>query len=196
MKQLVLTLVSIIMFFSTAHAQGRYEYKNKGYFNLSKISYNKVTRMEEDYLENGIDNLVVKYSTNYVHGVSVQSINGWFLWPFLSVGIGLGYDYYNEQKLSIFPIFFDLRIYFSNSPNSFFLYSDIGTILGATKTYYIKNGIFTAGVGYKFFIGDKHCFTASIGLDGKTFAKSGYPAPNQVHAFIVNSTVVSIGYLF
>jgi len=196
MKQLVLTIVISTVFFSTIKAQGSYEYKNKGYFNLSEISYHKVTRLEEDYLENGIDNLIVKYTSNNIHGVGVQSINGWFLGPFISVGLGLAYDYYNEQKLSVFPIFFDLRIYFSNSQNSFFIYGDIGSVLGSTPTYYIRSAVFATGIGYKFSIRNINGFTMSIGFDGKSFAKSDYPAPNPVHAFVVNSTVVKIGYLF
>ncbi|OQX96649.1 MAG: hypothetical protein B6I20_14200 [Bacteroidetes bacterium 4572_117] len=196
MKKLTLTSLYLLVFFSTVSSQGQYSYKNKGYFNLSGISYYGITRMEEDYLKDGIDNLVTKHPTNHTHGVSVQTVNGWFLGPYVSAGIGVGYDYYSKPKLSTFPIFFDLRIYLSNGRNSFFLYGDIGTVLGSTKTYYIKSGIFTAGLGYKFFIGDKHSLTASIGLDGKSFAKSAYQPPNPVHAFVINSTIISIGYLF
>jgi len=48
MKQLVLTIVISLVFFLTIKAQGRDEYKNKGYFNLSKISFHFINNISED----------------------------------------------------------------------------------------------------------------------------------------------------
>lgn len=181
---------------SATFGQGKHEYKNKGFFNLSGINYYEVSRLTEDFLENGSGNTVYDYQPGLTRGVGFQTINGWFLGPYISMGIGLGIDFYNKQSLSIVPVFYDLRIYFSNNYNSFFLFGDIGSIISKKQTNYSTRALFTAGLGYKFFIGNKNCFESFIALDGKSFTKDGYDQPNTVHAFTVNSIEVGVSYLF
>ncbi len=186
----ILTLIQIYVF-----AQDADEFKNKGFFNLSKVSYHFVDKISYDMFipTQGGFNYDIEESNSMA--VGAYTINGWFVFPWLSAGVGLGYEYQNTMNFHLLPVYFDLRTYLSKGENAIYLFADYGIVAGLNKN--VGTGeMLNIGIGYKFFI-KNYCFTAGLDFNSYTLLDvSGYPEPDPVHDFSVSSTAISIGILF
>jgi len=122
-------------------------YKNKGYFNITKITYYRINNATVDL--NNFLGVNVKGSNSF--GYSLQTINGYFLNPKFSIGIGTGLELFNNPNTNTLPVFLDFRYYFDNNYSSLYIFGDAGPVtkLGSK----LKKGfLYSGGVGYKFFV--------------------------------------------
>jgi len=188
-------ILSLFIIFVNSNIYSQDDYKNKRFFNLSKISFHQVGNISEGIFTPNVGNSTNNYEKGNSFTYSVYSINGWFLFHWLSTGIGIGYEYQNTIKFSLMPVYLDLRTYLSKNRNSFYLYLDVGTVYGLNKE--IERGfLLDAGVGYKFFINDNLCLTIGIGLNGRTVDINDFAEPYPIHNFTINSKSINIGILF
>lgn len=193
-KVLILSLY-LFSFMLNSKSQSTNQNKNRGFFNITKLSLHSVHRVDEDYSEPGVGGFRLNRRESNSMAFGIQTINGWFLFPYLSAGIGIGYDYYNSPEFHTFPVYLDLRAYFSDSGNGFYLNLDAGTLLNFDKRY-SKGQVVNLGLGYKFFVTDKLSMQVGIAANSKMFNISGYPAPDPIHEFTVNSVSIDLGFLF
>ena len=191
----ILIFISILTFTNNICAQSEDLYKNKGYFNLTKISFHFVNNISEDIFIPNQGGTTYHLDTKNAYAYSINTINGWFLFPWLSAGAGIGYEYQNTMSFHLLPVYFDLRTYLSKSKNAIYLFADYGIIAGLNKNTGTGE-MLNIGIGYKFFI-KGYCFTAGFDFNSYTlFEVYGYPEPDPVHDFSVSSTAITIGVLF
>lgn len=194
MKKIVLLSIAVI-FNNCIYAQSD-DNKNKGYFNLSKVSFHFVNNISEDVFIPNQGGNTHHLDTDNAYAYSINTINGWFVFPWLSAGVGVGYEYQNTMNFHLVPAYIDLRAYLSKSRSAFYLFADYGIIAGLNKN--VATGeMLNIGLGYKFFITKTLCMTAGLGFNSYTLLEvSGYPEPDLIHDFSVSSTSINIGFLF
>jgi len=139
----------------------RYFFKNKDYFNITKITYYKVNKANLEYPYGFIGQDIRGSGAN---GKSLQIINGYFITPKFSTGIGVGLESFSYPNSNTFPVFLDLRYYFDNNYSSLYIFCDIGATLKLGDDFK-KGSLLNGGVGYKFFVNSTKttAFVADIG---------------------------------
>lgn len=170
------------------------EFRNKGYFNITKISYIAVTSAKLETFNPNDGGVVTDLPIDNASAYSLQTINGIFLSPHFSVGLGIGLEGYSNPNFNTLPAFLDLRYYFNDDSNSFYTYLDYGTMI---KLNDINNGT-TAniGIGYKLplnserlmIIADLGYSYKSISNDGLSIRKS--ESWTQVKGFIFGIGII------
>jgi hypothetical protein len=103
------------------------------------------------------------------HTISLRTINGWYLSPKISLGIGVGFDGLiirpseyivpggNTFDLAIrpgtyyrtLPLYGDLRYYFKDKARSYFIYGNLGGAIAINHNFE-KGKMWGLGFGYKF----------------------------------------------
>jgi len=194
MNKLIFSSILMIIINHHIYSQSD-EYKNKGFFNLSKVSFHFVDNISE-HISTPLLGYLEHYETDNAYAYSINTINGWFVFPWLSAGVGVGYEYQNTMKFHLVPAYIDLRAYLSKNGNAFYLFADYGVIAGLNNN--VGTGeMMNIGLGYKFFITKTLCITAGLGFNSYTLLEvSGYPEPDPIHDFSVSSTSINIGFLF
>ncbi|NJO01616.1 MAG: hypothetical protein HC880_07940 [Bacteroidia bacterium] len=134
-------LINLLTFHSVAQSTSSYVgQKKKAFFNITEIGYSR-----------GIGNFeltdqITLPNEGYV--VRVRTIFGRFLNPHLSIGLGAGLDGIHNPGFNTLPIFIDSRYYFSDAPQTPFLFLDLGYSVKLLDTF--EQGVFTNfGIGYK-----------------------------------------------
>lgn len=125
---------------------------NKGFFNLTKISYTKITDMHEDLFVPGVGELKNDLDTGGTNAFALQTINGYFLSPYISLGVGVGLEGFISPTLNTFPAYADLRVYLENDYSSPFIFANYGALLKIGDEFR-RGNMFAIGAGYKFFAG-------------------------------------------
>lgn len=177
----------------TMQAQKRDPYKNKGLFNITKYTHYRVSvarlKNVSEYITN-VPNIKNQY------GNGLQVINGYFINPKFSLGVGVGLEYFNPDYSDTFPIFLDMRYYLKDAYNSFYAYGDIGGLAnlgGSFSTGTMLGG----GIGYKFFINSRK--TIVLLTDAGYYHRSidiNYSSNPRKSSLIINGFAFSIGVLF
>jgi len=158
-------IILTLFFVFTAYSQEEKTkdiYKNKGYFNITKITYYKVNKASFSPPYGG---KITDIRGSGANANSLQTINGYFITPKFSTGIGIGLESFSSPNANTFPIFLDLRYYFDNNYSSLYIFGNIG---GTVKLgdEFRKGGLLNGGVGYKFFVNSTKtiAFVADIGF--------------------------------
>ncbi|QFZ53741.1 hypothetical protein FEZ18_02420 [Oceanihabitans sp. IOP_32] len=172
------------------------EYRNKGYFNITRFSYIKVNeaKLETFSTTNGI--VVTELPINRATAYSLQTINGYFFSPYFSAGIGIGLDGYSNPNFNTLPIFLDLRTYFNDGKSSPYLYTNYGTLV---KIEGGKNNgaIFNIGVGFKFPLNkNRFIMVTDISYSYKTISNDGLSIRRSESWTQIKGTMLSLGILF
>lgn len=172
------------------------EYRNKGYFNITRFSYIKVNeaKLETFSTTNGI--VVTELPINKATAYSLQTINGYFFSPYFSAGIGIGLDGYSNPNFNTLPIFLDLRTYFNDGKSSPYLYTNYGTLV---KIEGGKNNgaIFNIGVGFKFPLNkNRFIMVTDISYSYKTISNDGLSIRRSESWTQIKGTMLSLGILF
>lgn len=172
------------------------EYRNKGYFNITRFSYIKVNeaKLETFSTTNGI--VVTELPINKATAYSLQTINGYFFSPYFSAGIGIGLDGYSNPNFNSLPIFLDLRTYFNDGKSSPYLYTNYGTLV---KIEGGKNNgaIFNIGVGFKFPLNkNRFIMVTDISYSYKTISNDGLSIRRSESWTQIKGTMLSLGILF
>jgi len=117
------------------------------------------------------------------HTLSLRSVNGWYLSPKISLGIGVGFDGLiirpseyilpggNSFNLAIrpgtyyrtLPLYADLRYYFKDKARSYFLYGNLGSSIPINHNFE-KGKMWGLGFGYKFDLSMRTYLNISFGF--------------------------------
>ncbi len=191
-KKILSSIIIVILFSNQALAQNT---SNRGFVNISKFSLHSVHRFDEVYFipNEGTKQQSIRENNSMAFGF--ETINGWFLFPWLSIGVGVGYDYYNVPRYHTFPVYLDLRAYFAKFGNCFYMNFDIGTLMPFDSRY-SKGQVVNLGIGYKFDISPILSMQIGLVANSKMFDISGYPKPDPVHEFTANSVSFDIAIMF
>lgn len=150
MKNYILTPLIILIVANLVTAQDlsrpQKTKQEKGYFNILEMGYfiGKSNLLNDDF----------KRSTS-LNVRSIRTVNGWFLNPKFSLGLGVGLDGNDTKSFGFFNTFIayaDVRYYLKNSKDGWFFYTDLGSAIPISDTF--EKGLFlNTGSGYKFNIG-------------------------------------------
>lgn len=170
-------------------------YKNKGFFNITKYTHYRVNSAK---LEVVTPSLVVEMSVkgDNSYANSFQTINGYFINPHLSVGIGVGLENFIRPDLKTLPIFLDVRYYLGEEYNSFYAFGDIGFLYKPDDSFE-KGCMMGLGFGYKFFVNSKKTI-ALVSDVGYYFREIKVPLDlaSRDPVFTTNGFAFSLGILF
>ncbi len=194
-KKIIFLIVLLGVGANHIFSQKGTESKNHGYFNLTRGSIHNVHRADEDYFEPGVGSFSNSVVESNSIAFGIENINGWFISPYFSAGIGVGYNYYHSPDFNTFPVYLDLRAYFSESRNSFYANFEIGTLLRFDKDY-TRGQVVNLGIGYKLVISKQLDMLIGITTNSKMFNLSGFSNPDPIHGFTINSVSLDLGILF
>lgn len=183
MKQLLLLTLFTTFLTPFLHAQIKTK-QQKGYFNITNV-------LEPQYLQSidssGLEDNATAYVKNL--GFAVSTINGIFLNPNVSVGLGLGLQFSKykghyppeaseEHALTLLPIFADFRYYPRNFSNGLSFILDVGYApllkIGNEDDKSMLNGgaLVKLGSGYKIHVNDLLSFIPSINFQAQRFGEN------------------------
>jgi len=188
-------IIFVLCFVFTTYAQEEKQkdiYKNKGYFNITKITYYKVNKASLEYPYDFIGQDVRGSGAN---AKSLQTINGYFITPKFSTGIGVGLESFSSPNYNTFPVFLDLRYYFDNNYNSLYIFGDIGATLKLGDEFK-KGFLLNGGVGYKFFVNSTKttAFVADIGFFHRYLDIPLWNSPDA--DLLLHGPSISLGMIF
>jgi len=165
--------------------------QEKGYFNLTEVGYTGGNHTYDIQVSPN------KYDggTSGAYALSLRNINGVFLTNKISLGAGIGLENYTDNDSyfnnnNLFQLFLDVRYYFKNENNTFFVYGDAGTGLKIDDNFR-KGQMFNLGGGYKFKVGPKMGMIGSLGYSDQTI--KGEPAITKNRYY---GLAVKVGLLF
>ena len=199
MKEKIFILGIFFFISSSLSAQNETDkdiYRNKGYFNITKFGYIFVNEASLETFNPQEGTVLTTIPSNNALAYSLQTINGTFINPYLSLGIGVGLDGYHNPNYNTMPLFFDIRGYLSDSLESLYLFTNYGTLVK------IKNGTrngntFNIGLGYKIPL-NKNRFTivTDISYSYKAVSNDGKSIRNSIDYTRLKGTMLSIGVIF
>lgn len=170
----------------------------KGFFNISKLGVIAISdaKLETFDSTNGILVTDLEESSNF--GFSVQTINGFFISPDFSLGIGVGLDRYNNPSVNTMPLFLDTRYYLSETSKSLYFLGNFGSLIK------IENGtrrgsMVNLGMGIKFPLkkgGSRTSVVSDISFSHKSISLDGLPISDSTRFTRVNGIMLSLGLLF
>lgn len=168
----------------------------------------KITKQEEGYFNITEAGAHLGLSASYPDhpgypapgGGGIRTINGIFLSPGWSLGIGVGTDWYNSshdeglftQYNHVLPVFLDARYYIRESRNTPFIYTDIGYSVNLFDSF-DKGLTLSLGGGHKFFAGASTCLVASLGYNLQQIDVDPEAASGNVN---LHSASLRLGFLF
>ena len=170
------------------------ESRNEGYFNITKLSFIKVNFAELEIFTPQSGNVVTDLTKSEAY--SLQTINGIFLNPFWSIGIGVGLDGYNNPNINTLPIFIDVRSYFTEDKDSPYLYVDGGILAKLGSVDLNKGSILNLGAGYKFFVSKRLALVTDVSYNLKSISLTDEPFRSSSERVTVRGLTLSLGVIF
>jgi hypothetical protein len=170
------------------------ESRNEGYFNITKLSFIKVNFAELEIFTSQSGNVVTDLTKSEAY--SLQTINGIFLNPFWSIGIGVGLDGYNNPNINTLPIFIDVRSYFTEDKDSPYLYVDGGILAKLGSVDLNKGSILNLGAGYKFFVSKRLALVTDVSYNLKSISLTDEPFRSSSERVTVRGLTLSLGVIF
>lgn len=202
MKKLVF---SFLLFPFLLHAQENEEPQeipkdamhNKGFFNLTKISYTKITNLEEDLSVAGVGDITNDLETDGTNAFALQTINGYFLSPYISLGVGVGLEGFISPTINTFPAYADVRVYLENDYSSPFIFADYGTLLKIGDEFR-RGNMFAVGAGYKFFVGKEKrtSLITDLSFSGRNISMTDASFKDSDRTFTTRGISLGIGVIF
>lgn len=196
MRQFIFLL---FIFFQIVHAQefqNNDSNKNKGYFNISKVGFINITNSKQETFVRGEGGFYSDLDTTNSYAWSLQTINGYFISPHFSVGIGLGLDGYHNPNINTLPLFIDARGYLSENKNSAYSFIDVGpTIRLGDGSSFRKGMMLNFGLGYKFSIGHKLFLVSDVFYSHKTVSLTDEWIKTSDNVIKSNGVGLSIGII-
>lgn len=199
MKYLLFTILVLNMFISFGqNGNTKVKSKQKGYFNITKIGYISVNKLEQDRYIDGEGNFVSNLDSKKSHAWSLQTINGYFISPRFSLGIAVGLDGYHKPTFNTLPVLLDIRLYLNEEEDSFYSFLDIGPSIkiGGENSKLRKGMVFNIGLGYKFRISDKLFLISDISFTHKTTSLTDEWIDTSDLVIKANGVGINIGILF
>ncbi|MCB0427566.1 MAG: outer membrane beta-barrel protein [Mangrovimonas sp.] len=123
--------------------------KNIGFFNITKVGLLGITEMKQEQFIEGEGTFAHELDTGVAW--NVQVINGYFLSPYFSLGIGVGLEWYSNPDFNTLPVVLDIRSYISDLENTPYLFLDVGPNIKLGNQSNFKKGLsVNIGLGYKY----------------------------------------------
>jgi hypothetical protein len=182
----IIKLIVLVLLSSQSFAQDQPTRKRtkqeKGYFNVTEIGgFFGNTKLS--YLDIS--------DTSPVNVRSLRTINGFFINPKLSLGIGIGLDGVDTKHYGFhntFNISADARYYLKTAHDGIFFYGNIGPSIKIDDNF--EEGLMAnLGIGHKVTIGSSFVIVPSIGYYHQQYKKGSFTFNNQAVAF-------KLGFLF
>lgn len=193
---LIASLFLSLSIFSQESIDLKDRYKNKGFFNITKFTHYRINNAKLDFT--APDNSVTRTDAkgNNANGNSIQTINGYFVSPKFSLGLGLGLERFNNPGANTFPVFIDARYYLEDNYNSFYAFGNIGTLIKIADNYN-KGGMVGAGIGYKFFINSSKtiALVTDLGYNHRLIKVPFIDNPNTSD-LLISGFSLSLGVIF
>lgn len=170
---------------------------NKGFFNLTKISYTKITGLEQEVALVGGGDVTNDLETSGTHAFALQTINGYFLSPYISLGVGVGLEGFISPTLNTFPVYADLRAYLENDFSSPFIFVNYGTLLKAGDEFK-KGNMFAVGAGYKFAVGKEKrtALVTDLSFSGRNISRTDDALKDSDDKLAIRGISLSVGVIF
>ncbi|MDR6969463.1 hypothetical protein J2X31_003494 [Flavobacterium arsenatis] len=170
---------------------------NKGFFNLTKISYTKITSMEEDLSVAGVGDITNDLETDGTNAFALQTINGYFLSPYISLGVGVGLEGFISPTINTFPAYADVRVYLENDYSSPFIFADYGTLMKIGDEFR-RGNMFAVGAGYKFFVGKEKrtSLVTDLSFSGRNISMTDASFKDSDRTFTTRGISLGIGVIF
>lgn len=172
------------------------KYRNRGYFNITKLGYISVNNASLETFAIGEGVALTDLPSDNAHAFSFHTINGYFFNPFLSAGIGIGLDGYHDPNYNTLPVYLDVRGYLTDGFGSPYVYLNYGTLVK------IENGpqngnMFNIGLGYKVPITDNRLvLVGDIGYSYKAVSNDGESINDSASYTMLKGIVFSVGVMF
>lgn len=171
------------------------EYRNKGYFNITRFSYILIDNAKQDIFTPGIGNSTQDLPTDNAKAFSLQTINGYFFNPYFSAGIGVGLDGYSDPNINTFPVFVEVRAYLKDSRNTPFAFIDYGGLIKIGDNFK-KGNMFNIGAGYKVFITDRLALMPEISYSAKNISLTDEKVKTSDDTVNISGIQFGIGVIF
>jgi len=119
--------------------------------------------------------------SNKAFSFGFNTINGFFLNPYVSFGLGIGLEYYRNPYVNMLPFFLDARVYLEDDYDTTFIFLDAGSLV-KTDNNFKRGAIIQLGIGYKYLpnkekglalVTDIAYSYRGISLDGQSIRRSG-----------------------
>ena len=201
-RNLIITSITLLFFSLFSFAQdndsNKDTHRNQGFFNITKISFAKSSKIKQELFIPGEGNFFSDLDTDGSNTLSFQTINGFFLSSSFSLGIGIGLENHDNPDFNVLPVFLDARAYLSDDAESLYTFLDIGpTIkLGGDNSKLNKGVIFNFGIGYKFQVTNSLFLVSDAFFSHKTvsFTNEGIGTSDNIAK--VNGFGLSLGVIF
>lgn len=174
------------------------EYRNEGYFNITKLSYITTNSLKRDISIPGEGGFFSEPDASNAYAWSFQTINGYFISPQFSLGVGVGLDGHNNPNFNTFPVFLDARVYLEDEANTFYTCLDIGpTIRFGGEAETLRKGVlFNIGLGYKFKVQNRLFLVSDIFYSHKTVSLTDEGIGVSDDTVKSNGVGISLGVIF
>ena len=176
----------------------RDENRNKGYFNITRLSYITMSSLKQELFIEGEGNFFSDIDTGGAHAWSLQTINGYFISPHFSLGVGIGLDGHHDPNFNTFPVFLDARAYSADEADTFYTYLNIGPTIkfGGNNSKFRKGVLFNIGLGYKFKVQNRLFLVSDIFYSHKTVSLTNEGIGTSDNVIIANGVGISLGLIF
>jgi len=190
LMKIKISFFSIAMLVSIHSIAQEITKQERGYFNLTEIGYSFGNNTFEYQASPNVFNSI----TDGAYSLSLRNINGVFITNKISVGAGVGLENYTHREdrhnyNNLFLLFIDLRYYFKNENQTFFIYGDAGGSMKIADNYN-KGAMFNLGVGYKFKIAPKMGMIGSFGYNDQTIKGEPTVTKNRYYGFTAKAGIL------
>ncbi|WP_281847197.1 hypothetical protein [Olleya namhaensis] len=191
----ILLLTTILSFAQNDSGNGDVN-KNEGFFNITKIGYVTNTSVKQELFIEGEGNIFSELNNSESHAWSLQTINGYFISPYFSLGIAIGLD--SDNNFTTLPVMLDIRTYMSDEEDSFYAFLDIGPTLriGGENSELRKGMAFNIGVGYKFKVAEKLFLISDLTYSHKTVSLTNEGIGTSDNIIKANGVGLNLGIIF
>jgi len=192
----LLILFTICLFAQEDSQKDFDQYRNKGYFNITKLGYISVSNASIETFAIGEGVVLTELPSDNANAFSFHTINGYFFNPYLSVGLGVGLDGYHNPNYNTLPIYLDVRGYLTDGLGSPYAYLNYGTLVK------IKNGpkngnMFNIGLGYKIPLNDnRFVIVSDVGYSYKAVSNDGKSINDSESYTMLKGMMLSLGVIF
>lgn len=199
MKKQLLSLIIVVLSaysFSQETEKDVDENRNEGFFNITQFGYINLYEAKLETYSSTNGNVVTDLPLDNASAYFLQTINGYFIDSFFSVGLGVGLDGYHNPNFNTLPVFLDLRLYLSDDMSSPYVFMDIGTLVKFEGNK--NNGaLFNIGLGYKISLNKKRLMIITdLSYNYKEISNDGLSLRNSHSWTQLRGTALTLGIIF
>lgn len=195
-KPFIVLLILFTTFSFSQTEKNKDEYRNKGYFNITRLGVISVNKAELETFAptEGVINRDISSSNSMAY--SLQTINGYFFNPYFSAGFGIGLDGYHNPNYNTMPAFLDLRLYLTDGKGSPYAFINYGTLIEIKNG--TKNGnMANLGFGYKLPLNEKRLMIVTdISYSYKAISNDGLSIRRSASYIMMKGVFISLGVIF